>query len=197
MRFTEKAKSSERRRNRAVRFFRIFRHVQAVADVVVDRTGRLGGMILFAMVALVFLNAFNRYVFTFSPVWLQELEWHLLAAQGALGLAYAWHHDDHIAVDVFSQRYSHTAKLWMNLLVALLIAIPCSILIVKVSIPYIVQAAVIWEGSPDPGGLPYRFVPKSLVALGFVFLVVQAFAITIKSAVGLLSVYAKVPPAEG
>ncbi len=163
-------------------------------EVIVDRAGRVGGWILFATVALVFLNAFNRYAFSFSPVWAQELEWHLLAGQGALGLAYAWLHGDHIAVDVLSQRYTRTVQLWANLLVAVLIAIPCSLFMIKVAIPYVDRAFDMLEGSPNPGGLPFRFVPKSLVALGFALIVLEGVATAIRSGLELLGYERPAPP---
>lgn len=170
---------------------RAFTGLGVAAEAIVEWTGRLGGWLLFATVALVFVNAFNRYVFTFSPVWLQELEWHLLAAQGALGIAYAWRHNDHIAVDVMSQHYSATVKLWMNLLIAVVIAIPCSIFFIDITIPYIERSYAILEGSPDPGGLPLRFIPKAMVAIAFGLIALQAIAVTIKSGLELLGFDAK------
>lgn len=166
-----------------IRFLKI---LQRRLERTVDVLGEIGGWVLFATVALVFINAFNRYAFAFSPVWTQELEWHLLAGQGALGIAYAWLHRDHIAVDVFSQRYSRTVKLWMELLVAVVIAIPCSIFLIKVSFPYIDRAYDMLEGSPNPGGLPWRFVPKSFVALTFVLVALEGLATAIRSSLELL-----------
>lgn len=154
--------------------------VQHVLETIVNRMGQLGGWILFATVAVVFLNTVTRYAFQFSPVWTQELEWHLLAGQGALGLAYAWLHRDHIAVDVFSQHYSPRARQWMEFLVAIVIAIPVSIFMIKIALPYIDRAYQMLEGSPNPGGLPLRFVPKSFVALAFVLLLLEAVATAIR-----------------
>jgi len=162
------------------------RRTARAAECAVEWSGRLGGWLLLAMVALVFCNAFMRYAFTFSPIWLQELEWHLLAAQGALGIAYAWRHGDHIAVDVLSQRYSRTVKLWMNLLVAALIALPCALFFIDITLPYIERSYTIAEGSPDPGGLPYRFAVKSMVAAAFALIAVQAIAVIIDSSLELL-----------
>lgn len=161
------------------------RRVQFVLEAIVDRLGQLGGWILFATVALVFVNAFNRYVFAFSPVWIQELEWHLLAAQGALGLAYAWLHRDHIAVDVLSQYYSPTTRRWMEFLVAVVIAIPCSIFLIKVCIPYVDRAYEMMEGSPNPGGLPFRFVPRSFMILAFGLILLEGVASAIRSGLEL------------
>lgn len=161
------------------------RRVQLVLEAIVDRFGQLGGWILFATVALVFVNTFNRYAFSFSPVWVQELEWHLLAGQGALGLAYAWLHRDHIAVDVLSQYYSPTVRNWMEFLVAVVVAIPCSIFLIKISIPYIDRAYQMMEGSPNPGGLPYRFVPRSFMTLGFGLIILEGVATAIRSGLDL------------
>lgn len=170
---------------------RVFTGLGAAAEAIVDWTGRVGGWFLFTTVALVFVNAFNRYAFTFSPVWLQELEWHLLAAQGALGIAYAWRHGDHIAVDVLSQHYGPTVKAWMNLLIAVIIAIPCSLFFIDISLPYIERAYAILEGSPDPGGLPFRFIPKAMVAIAFALIALQAVAVAIKSGLELLGLEAE------
>lgn len=165
---------------------KFLKSVQRRVEWLVDVLGQVGGWVLFATVALVFVNAFNRYAFAFSPVWTQELEWHLLAGQGALGIAYAWLHRDHIAVDVLSQRYSRTAHQWMELLVAVVIAIPCAVFLIKVSFPYIDRAYDILEGSPNPGGLPWRFVPKSFVALTFALVALEAVATAIRAGLELL-----------
>lgn len=161
--------------------------VQLVLETIVERLGQLGGWILFATVALVFINTVNRYAFEFSPVWLQELEWHLLAANVALGLAYAWRHNDHIAVDFFSQHYSPRARLWMDFIVALLIAIPVTLFMIETTFPYVERAYSMGEGSPNPGGLPYRWIPRSFVIVAFVLLLLEAVATAIRSGLDIFA----------
>ncbi|MEX1081327.1 MAG: TRAP transporter small permease subunit [Halofilum sp. (in: g-proteobacteria)] len=156
-------------------------------DTIVERVGQLGGWILFAAVAVVFLNTINRYAFEFSPVWVQELEWHLLAGCIALGLAFAWHHRDHIAVDVFSQYYSPKARQWMEFLVAVVIAIPVSIFIIKITLPYVGRSFDMMEGSPNPGGLPYRWIPRSFVVVGFALLLLEGIATAIRSGLAIFA----------
>lgn len=160
---------------------RFLRRVQIVLETIVDRVGQLGGWFLFATVLVVFINTLNRYVLHFSPVWLQELEWHLLAGHIALGLAYAWLHRDHIAVDAFSQYYTPRIRRWLEFLVAVVIAIPVSIFLIKISFPYIDRAYQMMEGSPNPSGLPYRFIPKSFVAVGFGLILLEGIATAIRS----------------
>ncbi len=175
---------------------RFLTRVQLALETAVERLGQLGGWILFITVALVFINTFNRYVFEFSPMWLQELEWHLLAANVALGLAYAWRYRDHIAVDFFSQRYSPRGHLWMEFLVALVIAIPVTIFMIKISIPYVERAYTMGEGSPNPGGLPYRWIPRSFVIVAFALLLLEAIATAIRSGLALFAPQSQASPPE-
>ncbi len=170
--------------------------VQLVLETIVERLGQLGGWVLFVTVALVFINTFNRYVFEFSPMWLQELEWHLLAANVALGLAYAWVHRDHIAVDFFSQRYSARGRQWMEFLVAVVIAIPVTIFMIKISFPYVERAYTMGEGSPNPGGLPYRWIPRSFVIVAFALLLLEAIATAIRSGLALFAPQSQASPPE-
>jgi TRAP-type mannitol/chloroaromatic compound transport system permease small subunit len=39
----------------------------------------------------------------------------------------------------------------------------------------------VWEGSPDPGGLPLRWLLKSMIIAGFILLMLQGISQTIKS----------------
>jgi TRAP-type mannitol/chloroaromatic compound transport system permease small subunit len=47
------------------------------------------------------------------------------------------------------------------------------------SINYVQQAYVIDEQSADPGGLTHRWILKSLIPLGFAFLILQSIAVAI------------------
>jgi TRAP-type mannitol/chloroaromatic compound transport system permease small subunit len=53
------------------------------------------------------------------------------------------------------------------------------------SIPYVEQAYRIGEGSPDPGGLPHRFIIKACLPLGFLLLALQAMQMTLESGLRL------------
>jgi TRAP-type mannitol/chloroaromatic compound transport system permease small subunit len=47
-------------------------------------------------------------------------------------------------------------------------------LIVYEGLHFVELSFIQMEGSSDPGGLPYRFIVKSLMPLGFIFLIMQA-----------------------
>jgi TRAP-type mannitol/chloroaromatic compound transport system permease small subunit len=43
------------------------------------------------------------------------------------------------------------------------------------------QSFTTGEVSPDPGGLPYRYLVKSLIPLGFTLILIQGLAVLFRS----------------
>lgn len=164
----------------------VLKHVEKGCEAVVDRVGRLAAWVLLLLIFLVFVNVILRYLFRIGAVWSQELELYLLPVVATLGIAYTLRDNQHVRVDIISQRFSPTTQLWLEFLVAVFIIIPVSVLIIYYAYPFIMQSYVRLEGSPNPGGLPLRFIPKSFVALGFVLVAIQGVAIAIRSGVELL-----------
>jgi TRAP-type mannitol/chloroaromatic compound transport system permease small subunit len=56
-----------------------------------------------------------------------------------------------------------------------------SVLIIWFSLHYVEQSYVISEQSQDPGGLPYRFLLKGLIPVGFALLLAQSLAAALGS----------------
>jgi TRAP-type mannitol/chloroaromatic compound transport system permease small subunit len=141
----------------------------------VDWTGRATSWLALVIVALMSVNVTLRYLFSVGSVWSQELEWHLLVPLVLFGSAYALRHGDHVRVDIVYGRLSPRKKDFIDLASALL-GVGVSALFIWLSLHYVQQAYVIDEGSPDPGGLPHRYLLKGLLPLGFFLLLLQSFA---------------------
>jgi TRAP-type mannitol/chloroaromatic compound transport system permease small subunit len=118
-----------------------------------------------------------RYLFQQGSVGLQELEWHLFALIFLLGSAYTLKHDGHVRVDILyrSHRLSDKHRAWIDVIGIVLFLMPFCVLILISSWPFAYNA------SPDPGGLPYRFILKSAILLGFLLLLIQSIAELIKN----------------
>ncbi len=43
------------------------------------------------------------------------------------------------------------------------------------------QSYITGEVSPDPGGLPYRYLVKSLIPIGFTLILIQGLAVLLKA----------------
>jgi TRAP-type mannitol/chloroaromatic compound transport system permease small subunit len=141
----------------------------------IDGIGRLAMVLTLVMIGLVASNVLLRYAFSFGSVWAQELEWHLLAAVILFGMAYALQRGDSVRVDLFYARYSPRSRFIVDLVSALLLLL-ISAIFVKLSVSYVQQSWVINEGSPDPGGIPWRWAVKGLIPLGFGLLFLQQLA---------------------
>lgn len=141
----------------------------------VDWVGRCTSWLTLVIVALMSVNVVLRYLFSVGSVWAQELEWHLLVPLILFGCSYAMRHGEHVRVDIVYGRFSQKNKSLIDLVSALLL-IAIAALFIWYSLHYVQQSYVIDEGSPDPGGIPHRYLLKGLLPVGFALLLVQGIA---------------------
>jgi len=87
-----------------------------------------------------------------------------------LGIPYALRTDGHVRVDVFYTSWQQKTKAWINLAGALLFVIPFAYLIGVYGYSFAVDAYEMGEGSGDPGGLPHRWIIKSVIPVSAFFI---------------------------
>ncbi len=133
------------------------------------------------LVLVVFTDVVMRYLFNTSFVFTQELEWHLFAFIFLIGGGYTLLHDGHVRVDILYQKLGFKARAWVNLIGVLLLLIPGCLLIIITSWNFVYKAWAIMEGSPDPGGIPMRFLLKACIPAGFILLLLQGISLGIHS----------------
>ena len=148
-------------------------------EAVVELCGRLAAWVCVGLVLIVAGNVFARYFFSAGTIWLQELEWHLIAPIALLGMAYALKHGEQVRVDVFFDRMPRLCQRVVEILTGLL-TLAFALIMLHLSLPFVMQAWSTGEGSPNPGGIPYRFVLKAFIPLGFALLALQGFAHAVK-----------------
>jgi len=154
-------------------------------DQLVARLGRVASWLTLLLVLLVAGDVLFRYVWHVSSVAEQEFEWHVLAVIALIGASYTLQQGEHVRVDIFYARYSPRVKRWMDILMPGLIIVPTMLFIAVLSLQFVEMSWVIGEGSPDPGGLPGRYLIKALVPLGFFLVALQGVAMTIYGIVQL------------
>ena len=146
----------------------------------IDLVGRATSWLALAIVLLMATNVVLRYLFSVGSVWAQELEWHLLAPLILFVIAWGLQQGEHVRVDVVYTRFSARAKERVNLLAAAL-CLAIAVIVILLSLKYVQQSYVIDEKSADPGGLPHRWILKSLIPVGFALLALQSVAEIVKS----------------
>jgi TRAP-type mannitol/chloroaromatic compound transport system permease small subunit len=144
-------------------------------DVGVRRIGRVFSWLVFAIILLMAVNVILRYSLSLGSVWAQELEWHLLVPLILLVMSWGVQSGDIARIDVYYADFSPAKKLMVDLLASGLTAMVC-LLVIWFSLGYVEQSFSIMEQSPDPGGIPYRWVIKAFIPLGFFILLLQSAA---------------------
>lgn len=163
--------------------------VAAAIDTFIDKFGMVMAWTSFALVLVMATNVLLRYLFSTGSVWSQELEWHLLVPISLLGMSYALRHGEHVRVDIFFSKYSERAKIIGEIVTAILSLLVC-LIVIRLSIPYVLQSWNYGEGSANPGGIPYRYALKALIPIGFALFALQSFAEAIKWTIKLNEVKA-------
>lgn len=139
----------------------------------------LGDAISWIWLVLLFiivLNVVMRYLFGLGRIEFEEIQWHLYAVGFLLGLSHAFVSDSHIRVDIVRERLSDQIQAWIELYGILLLLMPFIILVLYGSIGFISYSFMTSEVSEAPGGLSYRWLIKSFLAIGFVLLLIAALA---------------------
>ena len=148
---------------------------------VIQKVGSFCSWLSFALVILITFDVFLRYIFNFSSASLYELEWHFFAIIFLLGSSITLQNDQHVRVDVFYNKLSNKKKKIVNLTGNIFFLLPFSIVIFYTSLPFVEDSLKILESSPDPGGLPYRFIIKLVIPLSFLLLALQGTINIIKN----------------
>lgn len=157
---------------------RFFASLETSINHFTEYTGKLSSWLVLLLVLLTCYDVMMRYLFQHGSVGLQELEWHLFALIFLLGSGYTLKHDAHVRVDILyrSNRLNDKHRAWIDTLGIVLFLIPFCLLILISSWPFAYNSYLYQEGSPDPGGLPYRFILKAAMLFGFLLLMLQGLA---------------------
>ncbi len=143
---------------------------------------RIGKIVAWAIVAAVLVSAVNaiiRKVFgTSSNAWL-ELQWYLFGAVFMLCASWTLKANEHIRIDIVSNRLSKRGRDWIDILGHLFFLLPFVAVMLYLSWPFFIRSYQSGEVSTNAGGL-IIWPAKGLILLGFIFLLFQWLSELIK-----------------
>lgn len=145
-------------------------------DAFLEVVGRFFSWSWILLMVLVVLNVILRYFFSNSYVALEELQWHIYSIGFMIGLSYCVLHDGHVRVDVLAEKLSHRKRAMIELLGLGLFLIPFCLFVLYYAYPFVERAYLMGEVSGSPGGLPMRWLIKSVILIGFGLLLVAALS---------------------
>ena len=166
----------------------VLKTVSRWIDILNEWVGRGVAWVTLALVVVIFIDVIMRYLFNTSFVFTQELEWHLFAFIFLIGAGYTLLHDGHVRVDIIYQRLGLKGRAWINLLGVIFFLIPGCLMVMSTSWKFTVNSFMMMEGSPDPGGIPFRFIVKGCIPAGFLLLLIQGISLGMHSLLQILGI---------
>lgn len=143
-------------------------------SLAVDRTvcwlGERASWLWLVLVLVIVFQVAQRYLFGQGSIALEELEWHIYGVAFLLGLGFCLQADRHVRIDVFAEQWSPRTRAWIELVGLVVFLLPFVIAVTYESTVFAYTSWQFGEVSPAPGGLPYRWIIKAFIPLGFLLL---------------------------
>ncbi len=154
-------------------------------DKLNEELGRSVAWLTSLLVLVVCTDVFSRYLLSETSNWISDLQWHLFSLIFLLGAGYTFKHNKHVRVDLFHNHFSERDKAWVQLFGGLLLLLPWCVVLIYFSLEFTLISWLIKERSPNPGGLPARYLIKGTIPVGFTLLALQGLSDVLKAALTL------------
>lgn len=158
---------------------RFFLPLSKRIDQLSEWIGRQVAWLVLAAVLISAGNAVIRKAFNVSSNAFLEIQWYLFAAVFLLAAGYTLLRQEHVRIDVISGRFSKRVQIWIDIFGICFFLFPFVFMVVKLSIPLVINAYEIKEMSSNAGGL-IRWPVFAMLPLGFILLGVQGISELIK-----------------
>ena len=133
------------------------------------------------MVLVTCVVVIMRYGLDMGSVLLQDVVLYLHGGLFLLGAAFALKRGAHVRVDIFYRGFSDVKKAWVDLMGNIIFLQPVCWAILFYSWGYVEFSWRIMEVSPEPDGLPFVYLQKSLLIALAVLLGIQSLSEIFKS----------------
>jgi len=150
-------------------------------DAISELTGRICSWFVAVMVMVTCVVVIMRYGLDMGSVLLQDVVLYLHGGLFLLGAAFALKRGAHVRVDIFYRDFSDLRKAWVDLLGNIIFLQPVCWIILFFSWGFVEPSWRNMEGSPEPDGLPFVYVQKSLLIALAVLLGLQSLSEIFKS----------------
>ena len=113
----------------------------------------------------------------FESTLLQEMEWHLHTALFALAFGYGYTHNRHVRVDFLREKMAFRRQAWIEFLGCTFFVIPFTLIVAYFATIYAYDSFMIGEQSASLVGLSHRWIIKSVLIFGILFLFLSAVSV--------------------
>lgn len=161
-----------------------------VLDRIARSVGKAAGWIILLLIFTIMFDVITRkvdiirlyfsdfsinYGYSISTI-LQDLEWHLHGVLLLLTVGFGYLMNAHVRVDIFRENFSRKGQAWLEFWGLLLMALPFMLLMLYFSWRFVAISFRQGEGSESMTGIPWRYVVKSFMFIGFAVATVAILA---------------------
>jgi TRAP-type mannitol/chloroaromatic compound transport system permease small subunit len=154
-------------------------------DRVVAAVGRAVMWLCLFIVLMQFAVVLMRYAFVIGRVWISESIMYAHAALFLLAAAWTLQQDGHVRVDVFYSRASERGRAIVDVLGALFLLLPFTVVTLYFALPYAARSWAILERSRETSGLPFVYLLKTLIPLFALLMGLQGVSQAIRAVLSL------------
>lgn len=154
---------------------------EAIINRFSDALGKFTAVLFILLLLNVFYDVIMRYLFNDVSIGMQELEWHLYASIFLLAIPYTLYKEGHVRVDIIYESLDVRKQAWIDLFGTIFFLIPFTLLVAWYGIDFTREAYELGERSGDPGGLPYRWIIKSVIPVACVAMSISGIGLMLKS----------------
>lgn len=149
-------------------------------DIVIAKIGKVNSWLSLVLILLIFVDVLQRYLFNVTYNWVMELEWQVFGTLFLLGSSHTLQKNKHVRVDVFYQQFTERTQAAIDAFGILFLLMPWSLLCILKCYKYAINSYSINESSPNQGGLPYFYIIKFIMVIGFVLLLLQSISLLVQ-----------------
>jgi len=154
-------------------------------DRITAAVGRIATWCSLYVVVAEFAVVVFRYALGFGSIRLQESVLYAHASLFMLAAAWTLQIDGHVRVDIFYSRGTARARAAVDLLGALVFLLPFAAVLFAFTLPYVERSWHIFESSPQPSGLPFVYLLKTVILVFAALIGLQGVARAIRAALVL------------
>ena len=155
-------------------------HIARLVERIAFGAGALFFVCTFVILLDVVTRKFGYQLPNFGSTRLQELEWHLHAAIFSFWLGFAYIRNAHVRIDVITSHLRPRAHAALELTGCVVFALPYGLVALYLSTDYAWLSFVYNEASESASGLPWRFIPKAIIALGLLLLLAAVVSVALR-----------------
>jgi TRAP-type mannitol/chloroaromatic compound transport system permease small subunit len=156
-------------------------------DRITAAIGRTATWCALYVVLAEFAVVIFRYALGFGSIRLQESVLYAHAGLFMLAAAWALQREGHVRVDIFYAHGTPRSRAAVDLFGAVVFLLPFAAVLFALTLPYVERSWHIFEGSPQPSGLPFVYLLKTIILVFAALIGLQGVAQAIRAALILSS----------